>query len=287
MKNYSDKYKITFFKNKKIIKNILLSTAFGAFCEKVTLDNSESYIVKGFIKKNNNYDSIFYEGKSLTYMYKKFPKFFPKVLYLKKNIVVIKYINHNNLKNSYSEKDLAFKLAKIHQINNDRFGFKFDTPIGGLKQDSGFEKSWINFYRNKRLNMIFEKINMNNPMPKKINMGIEKILKNLENLIPNKPIPSLIHGELWQGNMLFDNGKLVGLIDPGIYFAHNELEIAYLKWFKYITNDFYKYYSEKIKFDSEFFKYSEIYELYYSLLNVHLWSREYINDVKKLISKFN
>ena len=124
-------------------------------------------------------------------------------------------------------------------------------------------------------------------MPKKVNTAVEYVLKNLNNLIPENPKPSLIHGDLWKGNMLFDNGKLVGLVDPSIYYAHKEMEIAYLKWFKAITKKFYSYYSDNIDFDKDFFKYSEVYELYYSLLNVHLWDRKYIHNVAKLAQKFN
>ena len=171
-------------------------------------------------------------------------------------------------------------------MKNNKFGFKFDSPIGGLRQPCKFQKSWIDFFEANRLGMIYNKINKTNPMPKKINQGIEKILKNLKNFIPHNPEASLIHGDLWEGNILFDKGKLVGLIDPGIYYAPKEIELAYLKWFKFISNKFYKYYSEVINFDKDFFNYSEVYELYYSLLNVHLWDRRYINDVAKLISKF-
>ena len=65
------------------------------------------------------------------------------------------------------------------------------------------------------------------------------------------------------------------------------MEIAYLKWFNAISNNFYNYYSEIINFDKDFFNYSEVYELYYSLLNVYLWDRSYINDVARLVKKFN
>ena len=126
-----------------------------------------------------------------------------------------------------------------------------------------------------------------NPMPKKINKGIEKILKNLNNIIPNNPKPSLTHGDLWEGNILFNTGKLVGLIDPGISYIHNEMEISYLKWFNYISKNFYSYYSEIININRDFFDYSEVYELYYSLLNVHLWSRKYLQNTAELVSKYN
>ena len=133
--------------------------------------------------------------------------------------------------------------------------------------------------------MIYELINSTNPMPKEINKGIEKIMKNLINIIPNNPRPSLIHGDLWEGNILFHNGNLRGLIDPGIYYAHSEMEISYLEFFKYISKDFYEYYAEYHYLDKEYFNYSKVYQLYYCLLNVHLWSRNYIQNTAELIKK--
>ena len=266
--NFIKSYNIPIFRGKKITNHLSLSSAFGSFCEKIQLNDNQEFVVKGSIKRKNIYDSIFYEGKSLDFMNKYFPDFFPKVYYLNNNIFVMEYINHNKIKNSNSEKDFAIKIAKIHKLKNDKFGFGFDTPIGGLRQPSSFEKSWVNFYANNRLGMIFEIINATHPMPKKINNGIENILKNINNLIPNNPKPSLIHGDLWDGNILFHNGKLLGLIDPGIHYAHSEMELAYLNWFKYVSKFFFDYYSDFIKIDKSFFKYQEVYQLYYSLLNV-------------------
>ena len=278
---------IPLFKDRTVRNQVSLSNSFGTCCTKVTLDDNNQYVVKELVKSNNSYNSIFYEGKCLEFMNKKFPNLFPKVLYLKDNLLVMEFIDYNKIKDKKSEEDLACQLAKIHQIKNDHFGFEFDSPIGGLRQPSNFEKSWVSFYTNKRLNMIFELINATKPMPDEINRGIERLLKNLKNHIPDNPQPSLIHGDLWDGNILFHNGKLVGLIDPGIYYAPKEMEIAYLKWFNAISSNFYNYYSEIINFDKDFFNYSEVYELYYSLLNVYLWDRSYINDVARMVKKFN
>ena len=93
--------------------------------------------------------------------------------------------------------------------------------------------------------------------------------KNLKNLIPDNPKPSLIHGDLWDENILFHNGKLVGLIDPGIYYAHSEMEIAYLQWFNYISNNFFQYYNEYNHLDKDFFNYSEVYQLLYDELETY------------------
>ncbi len=287
MSRINIKYNIPIFKNKKILELTTLSTSFGACCRKIKFEDNKQYVIKELTNKNSKYSSIYYEGKSLKFMNEKIPNLFPKVLYLTNNTLVMEFINNDKIKSKLSEKDLAFQLSKIHQIKNIHFGYEFDPPIGGLRQPSKFDKSWIDFYTNKRLGMIFEIINSTKPMPSKINKGIEKLLKNLNNLIPNNPQPSLIHGDLWDENILFLNGKLVGLIDPGIYYAHSEMEIAYLQWFNYVSNNFFEYYSEYNHLDKDFFNYSEIYQLYYNLLNVHLWSRDYLKNTAKLIKKFN
>ena len=115
-------YNIPIFDGKKIIHSVSLSKAFGSFCEKIQLNDNSWYVVKGTQKKQNNYNSIFCEGKSLDKMHKYFPDLFPKIFYLNKNFFVMKYIKHNKIKSKSSEKDFAYKIAKIHLLKNDKFG---------------------------------------------------------------------------------------------------------------------------------------------------------------------
>lgn len=285
MKNKIYLQDYSFFKNKKIIKRIILSESFGMKCERIIIENKKSYIVKSLEINNTSYNALIYERKSLQYMYDRFPNLFPKVLYFNKEILIMEYIENNKIKGKNYEKELLNAIVKIHKVKNKRFGFDYDTPIGALKQPSEYSNNWIDFYKEKRLGMIFNLINKTNPMPKKINLNIENILKKIENFLPKSPVPSLIHGDLWEGNILFNDGKLMGLIDPGIHFAHNEMEIAYLTFFNYVSNDFLHIYSDIIKLDNEYYNYEPIYQLYYCLLNVHLWDRSYINNTAEIIKK--
>ena len=169
---------ISFFQGNNIVDIITLSNSFGVNCNKVKVEKNKHYVVKELIQINNTYNSVYYEGKCLEFLNGKFSDLFPQVFYLKDNILVMEFIEHNNVRNRQSEQDLAQQISKIHKIKNDKFGYEFNTPIGGLKQPSHFGKSWVDFYGNKRLNMIFELINTTNPMPNEINRGIEKLLKN-------------------------------------------------------------------------------------------------------------
>ena len=152
-------------------------------------------------------------------------------------------------------------------------------------QPNDFDQNWAVFFAEKRLNVIFETICETNPLPKKINQNLESLIRSLTEKIPSNPEPALLHGDLWEGNILFNDGKFVGLIDPGSFYGHNEMEIAYLRWFNLIDEDFFNQYSEIISIDKMYFSYEPIYQLYYSLLNVHLWDRRYIHDVENLLKK--
>ena len=108
----------------------------------------------------------------------------------------------------------------------------------------------------------------------------------MHNLIPNSPTPLLLHGDLWEGNILFNKKKFVGFIDPGSFFGHNEMEVAYLRWFNpsFIDSKFLQKYNDYISIEKEYLKYEPVYQLYYALCNVALWDKSFIKEVKKLLN---
>ena len=273
-----------YFLDKKIEARTILSNSFNMICEKILLQNNEAFVVKYYQNKKNEFNSIISEKNSLSYL-ANITSLVPKIKFNSNELLIIDYIENNDIKDKNYQVILAEVISKIHQNTNNRYGFQFDAQIGALKQTNEFIDNWVIFFREKRLNSIFELINNDDPMTNNINQKIEKLLKNIHNFIPNNPIPRLLHGDLWAGNILYNNGKLVGLIDPGIFFGHNELEIAYLTWFNFVNEEFLKIYSNIIPIERDYFEYEPIYQLYYCLLNVHLWDRIYIKEVEKLLNK--
>ena len=283
----TDKVIIENLLNKKIVDSKLLSNSFNINCIQLITSDNYNLIIKYYSNKNYKFNAIKSEANNLKFFKNYKINFFPQVYLSNDDYLVMTYIQNDGEKPNETKEDLLDSIVSIHQINSENYGFEFDTQIGGLKQKNNFKNDWVEFYREYRLGYIYELISSSNPMDSFINFKINSLIKNLHNFIPKNPVSSLLHGDLWEGNILFNKQKFCGLIDPGSFFGHNELEVAYLRWFnpKFIDNNFIDKYNEKVKLDSNYIHYEPIYQLYYSLLNVYLWDRSYINDVLRLLKK--
>ena len=273
--------------NKKILNYNILSNSFGINCLKVITEDNEQFIVKYYYKKKGRFNAIKAEADNLFFLNTQKFKFFPRIINYNKKFLIMSFIDNNHYLPNKTNNDFLDAIILIHSKKNINYGFNFNTQIGGLKQPNSNSKNWVEFYRDKRLHYIFDLINKNQPMDKAINTKVDLLLKKIDNFIPKKPKPSLLHGDLWEGNILFKNKKFSGLIDPGSFYGHNELEVSYLRWFdpKFIDKKFLDKYNDHISIDKYYIEYESIYQLYYSLLNVYLWDRSYIENVRELLLK--
>ena len=273
--------------NKNILEYNILSDSFGINCLKIETEDKERYIVKYYYKKEGTFNAIKSETDNLLFFNKKKINYFPSIINHNDRYLIMSFIDNNNDLPIKTNDDLLGAIISLHSKRSNDYGFNFDTQIGGLKQSNSNSKNWVEFYRDKRLHYIFDLINKNQPMDKAINTKIERLLKKIDNFIPNNPKPSLLHGDLWEGNILFKNKKFSGFIDPGSFYGHNELEVSYLRWFnpKFIDRNFLDKYNDHVNIDKYYLNYEPIYQLYYSLLNVYLWDRSYIENVRGLLDK--
>ena len=277
----------TLLGDKKIIKYELISNSFNINCVKIYLSNNQILIAKYYYKKNNDFNAIKSEKQNLKYLEEKNIKCFPKIIFSNQNYLITEYIENNNKKPKKTNSDFLKAIIEIHSFTNNSYGFKFDTQIGGVKHENQYEKNWADFYLNTRLHYFFDLANKANLLDKNIREKIYTVMKQINNLIPNKPKPMLMHGDLWEGNILFKDCKFVSFIDPGSFYGHNEMELAYLRWFNpvFVDDNFLFKYKEYIPIDKNYFFYEPVYQLYYSLCNVVLWDQSYTNEVKRLLNK--
>ena len=270
----------------KITKYEILQISFNVACVKFELANKKKYIAKFGVKKNKDFNPIKSEAKNLMYLNNLF-YFFPKLINWNNEYLVIEYLANDKNNPAETTSDFLKSVVEIHSTSNNLFGFDFNTQMGALEQLNTFEENWVKFYLNNRLTPIFELANKKENMGKFINEKINYIFKNLQNFIPNNPKPTLLHGDLWEGNILFQKNQFTGFIDPGSFFGHNEMEIAYLRWFNpsFIDSNFLEKYNAYIKLEKNYLDYELIYQLYYALSNVALWDKSYVEETKKILIK--
>lgn len=177
------------------------------------------------------------------------------------------------------------ELAALHQITSEHFGFQKDNFIGSLPQSNTQNNSWVDFYSKERLIPQLELAKKHNLLSENECPSEDIIKRKLQDLFYNVK-PSLLHGDLWNGNYLISKSGIPYLIDPAVYYGHNEVDIAMSMLFGGFGDDFYKSYNNIYPIDSKRASRIEIYQLYYLLAHLNLFGRSYYNSVIQILKKF-
>ncbi|MBD3181820.1 phosphotransferase [Candidatus Poribacteria bacterium] len=90
---------------------------------------------------------------------------------------------------------------------------------------------------------------VNSKLSSKILRNIDKALDAAEDVFSQQGEPTLIHGDIWAGNVMVDRKDdgwhLTGIVDPGTQYAHVEMELAYLEVFSTVGDEFFRIYTAK------------------------------------------
>ena len=155
----------------------------------------------------------------------------PKILsigsFRKLDYLILEYIKPGK---EINWKKFGENLANLHQISNSKFGLDYDNYIGSINQINTYENNWLNFYTNHRIIQLMIMARNKNLLNSQDCKKIESMCNSFKNLIPNA-LPSLVHGDLWTGNLICLENGLPVLIDPAVYFGHPEIDWAMLDLF--------------------------------------------------------
>ena len=112
-----------------------------------------------------------------------------------------------------------------------------------------------------------------------------RLYNKLPEIIPEEK-PSLIHGDLWNGNFMTGADGKAWLIDPAVYYGHREMDLAMTKLFGGFSTDFYESYNETFPLQKGFNNRVDIHNLYPLLVHVNLFGGGYLHEVKNILSRF-
>ncbi len=109
-------------------------------------------------------------------------------------------------------------LAALHRIQGESFGWHRDNIIGATPQSNAPTDSWAQFFAQRRLKPQLD-LARQNGFPKDLMADGERLLELVPALLlEHRPVPSLLHGDLWSGNAALAQGK-PALFDPAVYFG--------------------------------------------------------------------
>ena len=177
------------------------------------------------------------------------------------------------------------KLAQLHQIEGKYFGLDHDNYIGSLEQVNQECGAWSEFYTNHRLLALTAKARNQGLFEKKHCIWVEKLCHRLDELIPTCK-PSLIHGDLWSGNLLIHTSGHPALIDPAVYFGHPEMDWAMLSLFGSYPEEAMDGYLNVNPLEKGLNERMDIHQLYPLLVHLILFGKGYLSGVESTLKKY-
>ena len=216
----------------------------------------------------------------------------------KKNLIIPEVITYKKFKNAeillmewidmqnFDQKKLGKGLGEMHlnstESNPKIFGYPVEGFIGLTDQRKGWENNWIDCFLNLRIVPQLSILQPNILDKKTIIKVQEKIRSKLLN---HKPINTLVHGDLWSGNVGVDKSGRGVIFDPASWWADNEVDIAMTRLFGGFGKEFYEEYHKIFPKKEGIEKRITIYNFYHILNHANMFGGSYLNQVADYIKE--
>lgn len=226
------------------------------------------------------------EGRMLLYLAEHTTLTIPQVLFSQKHLLLMTYIPNSGGITGSVQREAAEEIAALHNISGTQYGLEFDTLIGSLHQPNPQSTSWIEFFRDHRLLYMADVAYNSGSLSLDLRKRIDRLAARLGDFLYEPEKPSLIHGDLWGGNVLAMNGAFVGVIDPAIYYADPEIELAFSTLFGTFGEAFFERYQQIRPIREGFFETRrDLYNLYPLLVHVRLFGGSYAHQIQKILRR--
>lgn len=128
-----------------------------------------------------------------------------------------------------SEAALGEGLRRLHAVTGETHGWPVDNACGHTPQPNAPMDDGRAFQRERRLLPLARACHARGLLDARLRGRIEQLAHELEAWLPDVP-PSLIHGDLWSGNVLFTAAG-PAIIDPAVYRHYPDVDLAMLTLF--------------------------------------------------------
>jgi len=196
-----------------------------------------------------------------------------------RSYLVLEYIE---LGGGGSEAELGRRLAKLHAVPQPRFGWRRDNTIGDTPQPNPASDNWVAFLREHRLGFQCRLAKLNGLRLD----GADELLGGLDGFFTGyEPRPSLLHGDLWSGNVAFGPDGEPVVFDPATYCGDREAEFGLTEMFGGFGNDFWSAYEAEWPLDSGYPTRKLLYRLYHTLNHFNIFGGGYGSTAEGIVGR--
>jgi fructosamine-3-kinase len=211
----------------------------------------------------------------------------PEVYHGSKTLLLMEFVEGSSRFPAGAERHAAELLARLHSITAGAYGHERDTLIGSLDQPNPWTESWIDFFREQRLLYLARVAHDAGALPAEDLKRIGRLAERLDGHLEEPERPSLIHGDVWSANVLAKGDRITAFLDPAIYHADPEIELAFISLFHSFGAPFLERYAEIRGIRTGFFEERrELYNLYPLLVHVYFFGGGYLDSVRRTLRRF-
>lgn len=199
-------------------------------------------------------------------------------------LLVLAYIEGGS---AYKSAELGEGLAHLHRQTSPRaaYGLENDNYMGSLPQQNTWASSWCTFFAEHRLMPQFKLARQQGLADDTLTKAFDHLIRRLPDMMPEEK-PSLVHGDLWHGNVIADTQGHPYLIDPATHYGHREADLAMTRLFGGFDVAFYEAYTAAFPLAPGFADRVDLYNLYPLLVHVNLFGAGYLGAVKSILSRY-
>lgn len=190
-------------------------------------------------------------------------------------VLLIEHVANDGAFSPAAWADIGAAVRRLHQQKGERYGWPVDYRLGTVEMDNRRTDDWPLFWGEQRL--IVTARMLDRPWRERV----ESAAKSLHGFLPVSPVPTLLHGDLWSGNILVSNSRLAALIDPACYHGHAEVDLAMLALFGAPPPEFWNAYGP---LEPGWERRRDAYQLFPALVHLRLFGATYAGMVERLLA---
>lgn len=177
------------------------------------------------------------------------------------------------------------QLAALHRHTAAQHGWFRNNTIGASPQRNTQTHDWVQFWQQERLGFQLERARRNGYPHRSYEQGL-RLKEGISALFTDyQPVASLLHGDLWGGNLAYLPDGSPVIYDPAVYYGDRETDIAMSELFGGFRADFYTAYNAAWALDAGYAVRKTLYNLYHILNHFNLFGGGYGEQAARMTEK--